>query len=291
MRAYLGFLALRAGVGLIGLLPAGAARRFGEIYGWFWHLAARRRRRMAERHMRRVLGDGADVSAAARAVMISYGRYWTEAFWARPRRVPELRSHTQVEGLDLAIAAHDAGTGMVFALPHVGNWEVAAPVAVLEGIPIVAVAERLANQRITDWFTGMRAGFGIEIILATGGGEVMRQLEAALGENKAIALLADRDLKGRGVEVEFFGETTTLPPGPATLAIRTGAPLFPVATYFEGRGHRVVITSAIPVPQEGTRAQKVQAMTQALAHRMEKLISEAPQQWHLVVPNWPSDRQ
>jgi KDO2-lipid IV(A) lauroyltransferase len=246
---------------------------------------------MAERHMRRVLGDEADVRAAAKAVMVSYGRYWTEAFWARPRRVAEMRRRTQVEGLDLAIAAHDAGTGMIFALPHLGNWEAAAPVAVLEGIPVVAVAERLANKRITDWFTAMRAGFGIEIILATGGGEVMRQLEAMVGQNKAVALLSDRDLKGRGVEVEFFGEQTTLPPGPATLAVRTGAPLFPVATYFEGEGHRVVITSAIPVPDEGSRAEKVQAMTQELAHRMEKLISDAPQQWHLVVPNWPSDGQ
>ena len=246
---------------------------------------------MSQRHMRRVLGDGAGVHAAAKAAMISYGRYWTEAFWARPRRVPEMRRNTQAEGLDLAIAAHEAGTGMIFALPHLGNWEVAAPVAVLEGIPIVAVAERLANQRITDWFTAMRAGFGIEIILATGSGEVMRQLEMALGENKAIALLSDRDLKGRGIEVEFFGEVTTLPPGPATLAVRTGAPLFPVGTYFEGKGHRVAITSAIPVPEQGTRTEKVQAMTQELAHRMEKLISEAPQQWHLVVPNWPSDRQ
>jgi len=291
VKHYLGYLALRAGVGLVGLLPAGGARRFGEAYGWFWHLVAGRRRRMAERHMRRVLGDEADVRAAAKAVMVSYGRYWTEAFWARPRRVAEMRRRTQVEGLDLAIAAHDAGTGMIFALPHLGNWEAAAPVAVLEGIPVVAVAERLANKRITDWFTAMRAGFGIEIILATGGGEVMRQLQAMVGQNKAVALLSDRDLKGRGVEVEFFGEQTTLPPGPATLAVRTGAPLFPVATYFEGEGHRVVITSAIPVPDEGSRAEKVQAMTQELAHRMEKLISDAPQQWHLVVPNWPSDGQ
>ena len=103
--------------------------------------------------------------------MVSYGRYWTEALWARPRRVAEMRRHTHVEGLDLAIAARDAGTGMVFALPHLGNWEAAAPVAVLEGIPIVAVAEQLANQRITDWFTAMRSGFGIEIILATGSGD------------------------------------------------------------------------------------------------------------------------
>jgi phosphatidylinositol dimannoside acyltransferase len=138
----------------------------------------------------------------------------------------------------------------------------------------------------------MRAEFGIEIVLATGATEVMRKLEAALSANKAVALLSDRDLKQRGVEVEFFGEKTTLPPGPATLALRTGAPLLPVATYFDGDdGYRVVVKPAIPVPVEGSRAEKVTAMTQALAKELEKLILAAPDQWHLVQPNWPSDRE
>ncbi len=290
MKDYLGYLALRAGVGLVGMLPLGVARKLGEIYGWFWHLAAGGRRRMAERHMRRVLGNGADIKAAGKAVMVSYGRYWTEAFWVRARRVPEIRSHTKVDGLELLVEARDAGKGMIFALPHVGNWEVAAPVATGAGIQVAAVAERLRNQRITDWFTAMRGGYDIEIVLATGSGEVMRRLEAMVADKKGVALLADRDLKGRGVEVEFFGEKTTLPAGPATLAIRTGAPLFPVGSYFEGQGHRLVVTPAIPIPA-GTRAEQVQIMTQELAHRLEKLISAAPHQWHLVVPNWPSDRE
>jgi KDO2-lipid IV(A) lauroyltransferase len=119
----------------------------------------------------------------------------------------------------------------------------------------------------------------------------MRRLEAALANNKAVALLSDRDLKGRGVEVEFFGERTTLPPGPATLALRTGAPLLPVASYYDGDdGYRVVVKPAILVPDEGSRSEKVAAMTQALAREMEALIRKAPEQWHLVQPNWPSDR-
>jgi KDO2-lipid IV(A) lauroyltransferase len=247
---------------------------------------------MAERHMRRVLGNGSDPVTAARSVMRSYGRYYAEALWATGGRIDEMRRHTLVEGIERVIAARDQGQGMVYALPHIGNWESAAPVAVAEGVPVVAVAEKLANHRITDWFTEMRAEFGIEIVLATGATEVMRKLEAALAANKAVALLSDRDLKGRGVEVEFFGEKTTLPPGPATLALRTGAPLFPVATYFDGDdGYRVVIKPAIPVPAEGSRSEKVAAMTQALAREMEVLIQAAPDQWHLVQPNWPSDRE
>jgi KDO2-lipid IV(A) lauroyltransferase len=245
---------------------------------------------MAERHMKRVLGNGTDARSAGQAVMQSYGRYYAETLWVRGSRVPELQRETRVEGLDRIIEAREQGRGMIYGLPHVGNWEVAAPVAVAEGVPVVAVAEKLPNQRITDWFTDLRADFGIEVVLATGGTEVMRSLEAALGANKAVALLSDRDLKGKGVQVTFFGEETTLPPGPATLSLRTGAPLLPVASYYEGdNGYRVVVRPAIPIPDGGTRSEKVQQMTQALATEMESLIRAAPQQWHLVQPNWPSD--
>ena len=287
-----GYLALRAGAGLIGLLPASAARSLGRVGGRVWHATAKGRRTMAERHMRRVLGDEAQAVRAARSVMKSYGRYYAEALWARGKRVDELRSHTIVDGVEQIIGAREEGRGMIYGLPHVGNWEVAAPVSVDVKVPVVAVAENLPNRRITDWFTKMRADFGIEVVLATGGTEVMRKLEAALAANKAVALLADRDLKRRGVPAVFFGEETTLPPGPATLALRTGAPLLPVASYYDGDdGYRVVIRPAIPVPAEGTRSEKVRTMTQALASEMESLIRAAPQQWHLVQPNWPSDRE
>ncbi len=291
MKHYLAYLALRLGVGAVGLLPASWARSLGRFGGKIWHRFASGRRVMAERHMARVLGPDVDAAAAGKEVMVSYGRYWAEALWARARRVPEMMERTTVVGLDHILAARDAGNGMIFALPHMGNWEAAAPVAVEEHVPIVAVAENLANARITDWFTAMRGEFGIEIVLATGSTEVMRNLEEAIAENKAIALLSDRDLKGRGVDVEFFGEVTTMPPGPATLAVRTGAPLYPVGCYFDGPGHRVVVHDQILVPDEGSRSEKVQAITQTLARNLEEIIREAPEQWHLVQPNWPSDRE
>jgi KDO2-lipid IV(A) lauroyltransferase len=245
---------------------------------------------MARRHADRVLDNGADADEVSADMMTSYGRYFAEALWFRARRVPAMLEHTEVIGIENITRARDAGTGMIYALPHMGNWEAAAPVAISAGVPVVAVAEVLPNRRITDWFTKMRGEFGIEIVLATGRVEVMRRLEEAIGQNKAVALLSDRDLKGRGVEVQFFGEKTTLPPGPATLALRTGAPILPIGCYFRDGGHRVVIHEALPIPKGGSRPERVVALTQPLAETLESIISEAPDQWHLVQPNWPSDR-
>lgn len=291
MKGYLSYLALRAGVGLVGILPGPVVRWLGRVFGSVWGAVDRPRRTMAMRHAERVLAGAGDPERIAAEMMRQYGRYYAEALWARARRVDDMLAATEVEGLDKILAAHDDGNGMIIALPHMGNWEAAAPVAIRNGISVVAVAEILPNRRITEWFTDMRAEFGIEIVLATGRVEVMRKLEQALAANKVVALLSDRDLKGRGVEVEFFGEKTTLPPGPATLAVRTGAPLFPVGCYFSDGGYRVVVRDPLPPPEEGRRSERVAALTQALAGELESIIGEAPEQWHLVVPNWPSDKE
>ena len=106
-----------------------------------------------------------------------------------------------------------------------------------------------------------------------------------------MCLLCDRDLVGNGVKVDFFGETTTVPSGPATLALRTGARLLPCATYLAADGHHVGrVAPAIPAEREGRLRADVQRVTEALVREMESFIRVAPEQWLLMQPNWPSDR-
>jgi phosphatidylinositol dimannoside acyltransferase len=105
-----------------------------------------------------------------------------------------------------------------------------------------------------------------------------------------VCLLSDRDISGDGGDVEFFGERTTLPGGPATLALRTGAALLPAAVYFQGRrDHLAIVRPPVPVERAGRLRDDVARITQVLAHEFEELIRAAPEQWHLMQPNWPSD--
>ena len=106
-----------------------------------------------------------------------------------------------------------------------------------------------------------------------------------------MCLLSDRDIRGGGIEVEFFGEKTTMPAGPATLALRTGAPLLPTGVYFTSRrnGHLAVVRPPLPIERTGRLRDDVVRVTQDLAHELEDLIRRAPEQWHLMQPNWPAD--
>jgi KDO2-lipid IV(A) lauroyltransferase len=123
------------------------------------------------------------------------------------------------------------------------------------------------------------------------GPDVATTVLRSLRDNRLACLVSDRDLTGDGVPVPFFGETTTLPAGPATLALRTGAALLPAAVYFRpGRGHHGVIRPPVPIARAGRLRDDVVRITTQLAQEFEDLIRAAPEQWHLMQPNWPSDR-
>ena len=153
----------------------------------------------------------------------------------------------------------------------------------------MAVVENLPNPLITEWFLNTRRSFGIDPVIA-GDADTMKRLLRWLKDGGAAALVSDRDVTGRGVEVDFFGEQTTMPAGPVALADRTGAALFPVVSLFKrGAGHRLTVYPELEIPDVEPRHERVRQGTQAFAHRLEEIIRTHPDQWHVMQPNWPSD--
>ncbi|MDX1690174.1 MAG: phosphatidylinositol mannoside acyltransferase [Acidimicrobiia bacterium] len=292
LRSLPAYLAVRLFVGLFGLLPEPVMRRVGRGLGLALSYLAPSKRRMAERHQRRVQGDGVDATRAARRVMASYGRYWAEVFWIRPRRKQAILDRSVLEHPERLHAAIADERGIVLAVGHFGNWEVAGLRAAAEGAPVLAAAENLGNPRITEWFVGLRETMEIDVVLTGRGRRAMGELAKRVREGGTVALLSDRDLSGRGVPVTFFGEETTLPAGPVALAERTGAILLPVGIYFRDDvpGHRFVIHPPLEIPEAPTTEERVALGTQALAGVLEEIIRHRPEQWHVIVPNWPSDR-
>lgn len=284
-----GYLLYRVLSGLFGLFPEPLMRRSGMILGRLFYTLAPGRRRIVERHMQRVAEGPVDASVVKDAFR-SYGRYWAEVFWVRPRRKQAIVDHSIVVGAEPAYEALRAGRGVIFALPHLGNWEAAGAKAEAIDLKVLAAAEALSNERIVQWFVRCRTQLGMDIVVARRGTGTMRALAERLAGPGVVALVADRDIKGKGVRVRFFGEDTTMPAGPVALADRTGAALFPVGCYFnEGRGHTMVVFDEIKIPDSPDRAERIAAGTQGFATALETVIRRAPEQWHLFVPNWPSD--
>lgn len=199
-----------------------------------------------------------------------------------------MRARIAVDGLDHIKAAQSTGRGMIYVLPHIGNWEVAGSVAQNLGLELIAVAEDLPNPRLARWFAGVRKAFGIDVVFADGSPGVMAALAEGLRRGAAVALVSDRNVREGGSLVEFFGEETELPAGAALLATRLDVPVFPIAAFFaDGPGHHLVIEAPVEIPSEGP--ERISVGTQRIATALEGLIRRDPTQWHILQPNWPSD--
>jgi lauroyl/myristoyl acyltransferase len=250
------------------------------------------KRRMIERHLRRVHGgavDDATLRREARLAFASYGRYWLESFRLPDTSPGELAATMSSEGVEHLDHALAAGRGVIIALPHLGGWDYGGAWLASLGHAITVVVEPVEPPELFEWFAALRRSLGLTVVAL--GPEAGTAVLRALKTNQVIGLVCDRDLTGTGVDVEFFGEHTTLPSGPATLALRSGAAILPTAVYFEGRrGHRAVVRPPLSLERTGAFRDDATRITQALAHELEVLIRRAPDQWHLLQPNWPSDR-
>jgi lauroyl/myristoyl acyltransferase len=250
-------------------------------------------RAIVERHQRRVDPGlrGVALQRRVREVFRSYGRYYGESFRLPTIGPEELDRGLTLEGYEHVEESLARGVGPLLVLPHLGSWEWCAYwLTRVRKVPVTAVVERLEPPALFDWFVEFRQRIGMQIVPL--GPDAGHSIVGAIKQAHVVALLCDRDIGGGGgTEVTFFGERTTLPSGPAVLALRTGAPLIPTGVYDQGGGHHhAVVRPPIPVERRGSFRDDVARITQAMADELEGLIRRAPEQWHLLQPNWPSDR-
>lgn len=289
-------LAYAAGSGVVRWLPAPAVRGGAAVAG----MAASRcgpamleRRDMVARHLRRVYGSTlppGDVPAEVDATFASYARYWAESLRLPGSSPARIDAGMSWQGIGRVAQAVEAGRGAILALPHLGGWEWGGFWMVQQGYAVTVVVEALEPPEVFEWFVGFRRSLGMEVVPV--GPDAAATVIRALRAGGVVCLLCDRNIGGSaGIEVEFFGERTELPAGPAMVALRTGAALLPAAVYFDGPGdgHLAVVRPPISTARTGAFRGDVTRVAQALAAELEVLVRRAPTQWHLMQPNWPSD--
>jgi lauroyl/myristoyl acyltransferase len=239
-----------------------------------------------EANLRRVLGpeaSGKELRAVSRAGMSSYARYWFEVFRLPVIGPGRLVADMRCEGEDRLFATLGSGRGVVLALPHMGNWDQAGAWVIARGVPkLTTVAERLKPESLARRFFAFREGLGFEVLPATGGVSRFGVLAQRLRAGGLVCLPTDRDVTGGGIEVDFFGESAHMMGGAAALAVQTGAALMPTTLWFDGPLWCAHIHEEVPVPEGGTRREKVAAMTQQVARVFEADIADHPEDWHML---------
>jgi len=279
---------------LVGAVPAGLGRRAFERGA---DLVARRGGAGPDRlraNLARVVPEAApaELDQLVRAGLRSYARYWHEAFRLPVTDPRAVHAGTRAWGTGPFERAVAAGRGVIFALPHSGNWD-AAGVWLVEELRrlghepgFTTVAQRLRPESLYRRFVGYREALGFEVVAAEDGAPAHRALTRRLRGGGVVCLLVERDFTATGVPVEFFGETARFPAGPARLAALTGALLVPVFSGFTPAGWTLELAEPVPVPDRAA----VPAALQAEADALAAMIRARPWDWHALQPIWAGDQ-
>ncbi|MGZ6869984.1 MAG: phosphatidylinositol mannoside acyltransferase [Frankiaceae bacterium] len=268
--------------GAVRKMPEPMAERiFARVADQAWRMQGKGVRRLRA-NLARVAPD-ADLDALTRQGVRSYARYWLEIFRLPDMSAERIVGNMHVHDEERIFEAHARGKGAVLALPHMGNWDHAGAWLVHRGVPFTTVAERLQPESLFDRFVEFRESLGMEVIALTGTEQSPFDLLAdRLASGRMLCLLSERDLTSHGVPVTFFGETATMPAGPAALCLLTGATLLPTTVWFTPNGWEGQIYP--PVPHTD-----IPSMTQTMADNFAESIAAHPADWHMLQRLWRAD--
>lgn len=279
-------LGYQAGWAAVRYAPESVARGLFDGVGT---LAGRRRGGPAQlrKNLARVIGvaPGDVPDELVAEAMRSYARYWREAFRLPSTDPAQIVKSTLISDDDDALVARsvEAGDGVIFALPHSGNWDTCGVWLVAKQGQFATVAERLKPESLFDRFVEYRESLGFEVFPLTGGEQPpLQALSQRLRAGGIVCLMGDRDLSHHGVPVTFFGEPTRMPAGPAKLAVDTGAKLIAAHHSYPDAGTSRIVLTEIEVDE-------VAATTQRLADAYATGIAAAPADWHMLQPLWEAD--
>ena len=220
-------------------------------------------------------------------VKINYSRYWLETLWLTSRNYEKsISNKIEIINFDYVKKLKKQYPGLIFALPHMGNWEFAIPAGNSLNLNLLAVAEPLSNKYVLNWFKKLRENLGIEIVIGGKGQNTFNLLVDKLASGKDICLLSDRSVNKSGVAVEFFSNIASFPKGPVALSLKTSVPIVPTAMIKMSTGYKLYFHKPFYVPLFENEATSIQQGLKTLSKSFEEILSMDINDWHSIQPVW-----
>ena len=193
-------------------------------------------------------------------------------------------------GEENLVKALTKGKGVICITPHLGNWELGGYVLASKGHPINILTLKEESQYLFRYEERVRRKIGIRTILIDPKEKpnlAVLGIVRKLRQNEIVAMVADRNYEGQGMEVDFFGHRTLFPTGAVYLALETGATILPVFVVLEkNRKYWGITGEPIPMETNDNKEKSVKQCLQVIVKRFEETISRYPDQWFNFYSYW-----
>jgi KDO2-lipid IV(A) lauroyltransferase len=281
------FCTLMIALRLLGGLPISALYCLAEIAGQIAYFVNRSGRAAVLGNLRQVAPhlSGRQRERVARRIFVNVTRFYADFLKAPSSKPQDLKRRVGFQNLDRLMAAYREGNGVVLASFHYGSPEIAFHLVRQLGLPAVALTERLQPPQLCDLVHGLRnthAPIFVPVSLVT-----MKKAVRSLRTGGVVAIMADRDIQGHGICVEFCGAPARMPAGAIELALKTGATVLPIITRRTPDLHIVIdVCERLPLIRTGDKRADIGSNISRLLEVFKHQLVHDPAQWLVLQPVW-----
>jgi len=203
----------------------------------------------------------------------------------RFQHAPKLPPELSIRGWQHFEAAHAEGRGVLLFSAHVGCWELIPASTALQGYPTTVLVQKPSQDSFDHLFRQFRGYAGVKTVnndsLAG-----LRPIIKALKRGETVGMVIDQHGESERLIGQFFGQSVSMPEGPAYLARHFQTPLVPVSIRWVGDGHQLDFAPALHArdfPDE-------LSLTQVLYDQLETRIRRHPENWLWSYNRWDKYR-
>lgn len=278
---------------IVAVLPACVAYALADLAGDLWHRFAPARRRLVAANLARVCEAtgrptrGPEFAALVRSAFRNHARYYLELLRASRYGIDRIDDHLDVPDWDRFQPVLSGGAAILLS-SHLGNFEPFGMFVAAHGLRPLSPVEEIEPRALYEFMSARRGASHVDVVPL---GEAGRAIVRRLRDGGLVGIIADRDLAGDGMPVSLFGHATTLPAGPASLAVSHRAGLVVGRCLRVGPDRFVGEGRIVEVPDSGDRKADAEALLERIAACFEEDIGAAPEQWWgAFQPFWPDLR-
>ena len=262
----------------------------GDVAGDFLSRILRRPRMRIHHNL--ILALGQELTEAARNEICGralrfFAKNWLELFFYAGAKKQDVRGRITIEGLEHLDRALAKGKGVIAVSGHIGNYGLLGTQLTERGYDFTVVIRDPKNPIIASIYEKGRGMMGLRTISTIPERQFFKNTMKALSRNGILCLIADENKRTGGVFVDFFGRPASTPPGPAALALRTGAAIVPIfITRNPDNSQHITIMQEIVWQKTADAASDVRTITQLFTTVIEQRIRLDLAQWMWTNFRW-----
>lgn len=276
---------LASAVGCLGVRRVGAIGRF--IGKMMWYALPSRRRYTIETIAARLEVTNSEAKRIAHESFCQNGQSFAELLVTPHFSFDLFKDQIEITNPEVLETMRQTDRPVIAFTGHLGSWELCA--GLFGDFPItkprMIVVRRNGSVVLNNFINSMRSARGVTVVDHR---KAVFPVLRALKRHGVVAFLIDHNASTtEGIFLPFLGKIAAVNMGPAVLALRANALMWPL--FLIRKGDKFIVHTEEPLDTatlEGDRNQKIEAICKHYTAVMERMVRMYPEQWFWMHHRW-----